>query len=1744
MSNCKRNVGIFAWILVLIIVLASAGVLAGSFSSSSYQYTPSYNTYYSSSQIRDYWPVLNDKDSCTARQDVLLQVSPVGCQPAVVRSDLLAEQNVPVFCQIDALEINPLVNIEEIKNIRFTGKYPAEVVGAGFHPALAALRTRDKLLGDPLASNVGYVVVVLKKTEREDDLPDFVSLNLSGQLEYETGNAFGIGRSEFVLAPVVDDNTWESMSSGEKNSFWQGRYFLRLEEADPTRATVSIYQGDKKIATTRVEKGKTSNDIYVPGSYCQAGLKVKYDGYVANENSVRIEIGENDGRDVIDLFENSQFLDGKCSVRKIEIDGVAKEENKNLVSTKSSTSTENGGELSLQKTGNVTIRCSGVSGDIKLELREGEVDDNGERIFEDKLPEGVDKEEFYRVIEAYKRVAEDYPQEREQQEGNRFGEDALNEALALAKEKNADKTRKELSELFLNTYPDSIGSMANADALIALQSIDFGKAAKGVEIDGRFKSLNLLSVKAGKSETSVEISVGGLFKNNAKQGEFLGESAQRSTDQSDRVRLEKIEADKVTISSTCKSDGSTNNRFELTEGESKEICGETINLRRINFEGIAKIRLEPKITGTKTETNLTVTIGIEKRAISLSPEKSLEKIENLNESIKKWEDISKNLGEFNKGLKTACFATAGVLTIKNFISGIDGSSLGRQQAMQGSNGWTERCENALSGSNGLILKDGIPTGKTYGSVVECFNDNSDLIEREVADRAEVINIINDRIPDDDSNGIVDNQKLTDEFYDKVKSSCGSALEDDFGKREGWKETTPWSLVDLREYCYANEMEKRGYTDFATSEKARLKAKVKLQTVNLQEFLNSKNAGGFSAAGYDAGSSGLIVRARIFDVNEIGSGDNKKISNFGNNGSDTGGATKFVIVRNARATTDKNRDKRGDFIIFGNDDTGRFQPTEIFGYSESNGIGELSNSGLSVGEFMGANQFSDFENLGDLHGNKIMPKDREVRFFGTGPDKGMPAIVPYDVNHGWYVKVQGSYAIGDANVGVYQSSGLPARWRICNVGSNNAIDSDDECGTTDGKLGDGETILGLSQAESNRHVRTSAEAILDAARQRNLKVVKINRESLKVGNLMSHNEGVQCHDFMSAEDCNLLFNVCDPVICPNTRCNLGGEYQVADVIQTGIVGSILLCLPNWNEGILVPICTTGVQAGIDGYTNILKAHRDCLQENVETGRLTGICDEITSVYMCEFFWKQAAPLADIALPTVINAIFNGGARGGGEYRNVYAAWDNAKASTEFFTQNYAGNSFDAFQARSVAEAGTPVCRSFISSKAPSAFDVLTEPDSPPQFHAWFDSFIHSDATIPATAQYKVFYTIYAGKDAGVQFSVYLKNPGDSVFYNIPESIQVDSGFIGRGEGKTETKDFTAPDGYKELCVRINNKDECGFKQVSTSFAVNYLRDELVKGELTNTDINSERACISGTTSLASLSNVNIQSAAGELLNPDIEQRGIVRVCSTRNPGGSTDPTRYVEVGNCGSETDKCWLDKNSVENALTDANKGAQSVTLEELEQEQLNKLKEEGKVVDEIDLKGEIEKIWAAGKLDNKLQMIDELFIRLVFNHHKAKVLLEKAKILKEEFLRNVRTVTRSEAETPEVPATDVRDISTGNSNNNADGEVSVGEVATFENLVLKEELFNQRGEEERVLVFYFGNERIEGIYLFEGENRIFIVDSDSGNIIPVGYTQWYGSFSVDFDIVERYNVSERVKEILRLINGKSYDSVSQNIES
>jgi len=1698
------------------------GSYRGSSNYASYQNRPGFETYYSSPageglgpRLTTYWPILGDKETCDVRQDLILNVAPAGCQPAVVRSDLLAEQNVPVFCQIDALKVNPLIDIKQIRNVRFIGQYPPEVVGAGYHPTRAALRTRDILLGSPLVNNIGYVVVVLKKQPVEKELPEFVNVSFNAQIEYTSDNALGVGRAEFLLTPTALESDWKKEKF--KQSFWSGRYFVRLERADPNFADVSIYYGDRKVSTTRVLRGKISDGITVPGMYCRAALQIAYDDFVAARDSAQIEVSSSLGTDNFEVYEGSKFLDDRCMVQSIKINedgetGIVEGRCKGQkFSLKLQPRIPEELKIFVGKDGKIAeIKQEGddkfsveLSPDEKLKIPEGKYFlDNQGRLFaiigsqgeekvliesngsfhiantrdfsdEDKkslfsIRRGLiehkrrwlidesyligslsdreisaeAKQHFKEAIKFYEQVVDDYPQEREAPaEGSqKFGAVSLKRAIELSKIFGLEQTQARLIRKLLDTYPDEETSSQYVSALNKLYEIDGSLAGEVILFEENNYVIRLARFNKPKIKSSVNLVFG------REQERFYdGDSKDFYSNgvHTGRITIEEVRPEQVLLEANCygTSNGTRvlssalKKRYSLKiDSESQEICGVSVKANDVDLQQAVKVRLLPNAQGTETLTNFSVKIGIEKRAIKLSPDKALEKIENLNKSIADWQKISDQLKKFITGMKTACFATAGVLTVKNFFTGLSGESIARQEVMRGTNGWKEKCSKFVA------------EGK-FRTLDACYLANSGEIDRQVGAMTKAIQDANTKIKEiqnkhKSSNGLfgesIDTDALKKDLAKRAAADYSDVVIDVSTLKQKWvnangdnldtitmkdllADEKVLSTEDIRTAMLYAELKKRGGNDAQANARLREVA----ERVNGQRNIQRDIAQGQRLR--NSGLPSTLYSASELTPTEIIPASSSVKSNY--NLSDR----EITHVATYYDTS------KGEKYVLGLKEVDASK-----GYYSTIAARQIASSGelLTNKSFMQGDELSNFlkdNKVGTLrsidrikYNNKISDADKIVKYFDTAPYRGMPAIVPFDTNQGWYAAARqvlpggfGGMLSGGTGIGAYDASGKVSSFWICNVGENGRIEfergfGDDLCQQVN--LNTGQTLgafPGKTDGEARALVARALECVEDAARQYGNQYVDVCGERLKAEVAVNQPQ-TQCQDFMSPKECLLMFNVCDPVICPASRCNLGGTFPVANVPQTGIVGSALLCLPNIREGIVIPVCLTGIQAGIDGWISIMKNYRDCLQENVNTGRTVGICDEIHSIYLCEFFWGQVAPFVNILVPKIIELAYGHGTRGGGEYLTVNAAWRNMENSINYFTQSYAVNSLKAFQARStgtygaagsifsgggLAEVGTQFCKSFVSVKAPTKFKSLVEPDSPPQFQAWFDARRFSDATIPATSQYKVFYHIFAGNDAGIQYSVYLKSPQESAYYGVAPRVQVASGFIPRGEYKSETRDFTAPEGYQELCVRINNEEECGFKQVSTSFAVNFVRDQFVANELERSGITSERTCVSGGTSVGALLQPNLQSGVEEAVFPEAYNRGIVRICSTANPGISTDPTRFVDVGYCDDKKVRCWLDKQSVDRSLTQNNLLTRNETLQELEALVKDDLARQYALTESeagVELGGLKEAINSLNKTDveqikaeylNILKRIDFISDSVVFNYQKAHLLFLKARV-------------------------------------------------------------------------------------------------------------------------------------------------------
>ncbi len=1619
------------------------------------------------------------KAMCQAGQDFIIQITPFGCSPAVVRSDLLEENDVQVYCQLGATEINPLIDVETIDSISFSGTYPKEVSGIGFHPARAALGVEGNL-NSPVLGNIGYVVINLRKQPNASAIPDYVSGNLTAKISYNVKNAFGIGKALFYLPEFPSDEKFETQKS--QYSFWNGKGYLRADIIDIDSAQISVYTDAGKISTVSLKKGETSSDIYIPSFECQAGLKLRLDGVENSDTRAQLRINA----EVVEAAKGEKFLDNKCQVRNLQSNGIVQritlrcQEDTGISNFDLSISPKlilniNGEDKEfglgekLYEQGDKGIYLGYIgmggtkTGDLfvylvsmpqkKDKLSEEELSSVGSLAGDltsagqtsskliDKVEKGLEifaglssslgraianGETFYRINfgdtaeffgksvsitdfagaqdkelsgdlkEQYDNAKKDYETIRESfsseayQETSTYGEEALYNEIMLAWDAEQKKSALSLCEEFTQSYPDSKKDMRICNDAKKLASQGTGEVY--VTINKQVKKISFDEIfKPTFEEYGIRIMA------NTPQGTKYFDLRKEQAVSDTGLSVQFISAEETSAKVKISVTTSKGTKTEIVNLE-KDVTnnfeeGYSFTLSRVNLKKVAKVSLIPNIDSTGTQTNFGFKIGIEKRAIDLPPEKIKEKITDLDASIGKWQNISNALGNVTQGLKKACIATGAGLVVKNFFLNAGPSGIARQQVMRGANGWFEKCE-AISAQEHI-------------SVDKCLADNADKIDSDVEELSKIIDKQNSNIrelekgvttPGFLSEKVVDTDKFAEKYAPQVKNCLEKLSENSFqdptGKEQSISKQEILTILssNYNEGKYSIEQLRNIELFCMASQNSQLKefSDVGLYSVLSDVKINSENY----AEIITWASSLNNVPAGKFTFVEIGENAKKRayegltLGQIGKTG--LGGFSSDTPVALVPTSDGKK------YIVVLDNQLGANLPIKD--------LGDNKRAIYDVDGTLVENPPKELLNLYfqryDSSSYNNQYKNAELKYYETEPYKGLPAIVPFDLNKGWYAAIKQTLPTG-SNIASYEASGRVSSFYLCNVGANGLeenIGGDDICEMINTGTGQPyDQFAGLSESEAKSIVDKAVQAIEQASRISETQrkgYVSILGQRIKVGEPAADIPDFQCQDFMSPKECLILFNLCDPVICPSSRCNLGGAYPVRDVVQSGVVGSVALCLPNAKEGIVVPVCLTGIKAGIDGFLSVKQSYRDCLQESLDTGKMVGICDEIYSIYMCDFFWKQALPFADLVVPKVVETLLGQNVRGGGEYLSVANAWDGANKAVNYFVNYYGTNSKKAFTARATEGIQNEVCKVYTSAVVPSGGDflnTLTQPDSPSQFHGRFDEIPLTTATVPPTSHYKVFYHIFAGKDSGAYYQVYLRGvPGSSYYQDTGGNFMVASGYVAVGGYASETKDFTAVFGYKELCINVNGQEECGFKEVSTSFAANYIKDEYLASQATETDIKTESECISGSASAYSLLNPNAQSAAEEIVNPAIYNQGIIRVCATANPGQGTDAyvgtneSRWVDVGYCGNTKIRCWLDTKSVEDVIKTTT--VEGEALQEVTTDYLEILKNEGNYLSEEQFSSAIEKI-NGKEPSEKIVLINDIINNVFWSGEKVQLL-------------------------------------------------------------------------------------------------------------------------------------------------------------
>jgi len=1019
----------------------------------------------------------------------------------------------------------------------------------------------------------------------------------------------------------------------------------------------------------------------------------------------------------------------------------------------------------------------------------------------------------------------------------------------------------------------------------------------------------------------------------------------------------------------------------------------------------AKVTVLPLETERKTEANFTVQIGIEKRAIKLSPAQTKDSIAKLNNTISTLQSINGKLGTTISWWKKACYATTITLFVKNAITGLSGEALARKMVMES---WGKKCADTAFRKTTQDTYEVQPDlGRTEISIDLCYrlnekdiNADIDTMEKAIKDSNTFIDGIKKKEGVVTSCGLFGLMKCVDD--EKFFATAQTELDCTLKTKEAC--TTFNCMLNAENKCvskqiieYKNGVEvgactntiKDSKVDCASKDKDGCNADKKNCNWVPSSISSSTILGKISELNknnliFKDDVKGIYLDLALYqqcvktpkapmceDVLNSAYTEYKNyegaLTDYENNDklskvlgsifpyTDLEKATKtaeaniFVIDSKSEMFQKFDKSIQDDILnknagkqaaLFGTYHTSFLAIVESIGDNYYRIVDRDSIIPIKTDDAdqkyvkMDAKKIStdavklmktlsiDLKEAEECNSNSIIqgieagePKN-VIKFWEDSASKGV-AYMPLDVSRGWYVATTS---------GGWSDNGDIQKATICNAGKNGIPEfnfgtgagTGDDCGCKEVDLKTG--IYPSVDAQWNKAKKCMQEAMNNFKAGSN--TISACGQRYTLGKKPVAVPSVQCENFMSPGDCHIIYNVCDPVMCPASRCNFAGRRQVDNVKQSGIIGSVMLCLPNFEggKGVLVPVCLDGIHDGISNFITVLNATRDCLNEQLKTGKTVGICDEMQSIYMCDLFWRELDPFLKTGIPDLTSSLFG---KGGGEYVTFSESWKQSVESARYFTEQYGVQTFSAFKARSVSQAGSEICKKFVGIAYPNQakfWDELSKPESYDQATACFQEIPLGG---PSTdSQYKVYFHIKASDDFGAYYQIWLRRPPEAGF-NPPATqylVKDAFGYVQAGGYVDATPDFTAPSGYKEIVIILNGKEISGFGDcASTDFAFTQLENYYVQSEIKQ-DIATSKECTEGKASIfltpAALTG-NIQSAVENALNPELYKRGVVRVCASQDPGGGVNTGNWKRVGYCDSKQIFCWLSLSSLNDSISD-----------------------------------------------------------------------------------------------------------------------------------------------------------------------------------------------------------------------------------
>ena len=1478
-------------------------------------------------------------------EDILIQVS--SYEPAVLVSSLLEGNYNPVYANLVGTRTNPFIEIPKIRNIAIRPTSIDRNVVRGItwvRPGGAALiggRSERPTTTSTTLEDLGYLIILLNKIEK--NVPKSIDVDLEATITYDLGAGTGLNEQDLILSEITEKEWLENQAEQNKGAFLgQSRSlvngYIRVNKVGPDGSNLAVYRSDlQKIADVSLKVGELS------GVYSLYGLSGGTDAFRIRLNDVRepqdkikVNIDVNGNLDKKSLGKGQSIY--PSSLWKVK--NFFREGDKEIL------------EIQHDKTKEI-LRFSRTL----FKIREEKVISPQVDLFA-KARDFRLASNYASAIAEYNRLISDVPAVKEEAtlRLNRVKaliefENVLNNFAGV----NFPSGAKEPKEDFVEA--DLKGRKAGAEALIQIARIyeEFGTAAdiekaivnygrlaseykeeerslKSIAIEGKLKEL---SAKRGSNyegeaffeeDNKIFLSVLGLELLKDVTGPYaeflLGEGREKvrvglareifdnkkyGVEGVYNWKLDLVDTESVLLARPCKDAkeaGCKNNvvskTLKLNKVESlrvNEKNTQRIELVATEVNKEAYITVLPGLAHGISKTNFSLHIPVEERAIKFSDDTVDKLINKTQKQVEKLNDIIEDLSKIVETWKKICLATFAFVTVKNFFEGLSGRSIARTQSMN--NYWKPFCQDQVSKGE-------------FKTLDACYSRYS-------------VEISKDTDAYQDAIGEVNNLKISkDNKFDNIPSADGIK----YDSIQNYEKNTKEELVtqeNVRDLNLYDKLLKSGKLSVEQKTDVEAKRKALLDKINndnkiaektLKQYdtwLNSidtdkdkrslawkdfrKNYGdaSFERAKVSFLETAWHINDEDFQKQAKPQFDNKDINTFFYKDLETFNQDKEVLRLSGIQVTGSGA------RYFINAAGGKPSPVPLLEVQEKDLIGGVSDK--KVKDKLGR-QIYKFED--ESKKTRYIVSDAEIDAAGVRENYVSPEIQynekckaaeMFPVGKGDYVQIE------------YDKFCRPAGRSLWNVGIDGLFPSQDD-------------VLLVSESEWKNPPKNYRKAVSDAENlipRVNTQVqriglngrVTIDGKSYRVGASQTQRlTQTQCQDFMEPGDCDTLFLACDAVMCPPSRCNLGGKWDVPNVIQSGMIGSIVLCSPTTKT----KVCLSGILASLQNIRSVLQGFNQCLKTQKVTGQSVGICDKIRSVFICELVWREAVSLLEAkeGILSLLGSKLAGDRGGGGEYGSFEAAFKNADDSFKFFTSEYAQGSFSAFQGKSLQEVGTEICKAAVFAKypGPGILDQVTKPESPPQFTAEFDAYPYSERT--QQSRYSVFYHIYAGENPGlnnrdfIRYSVYLRSSIDPRFgfYGTTERCTGSVGLINVGGFASFNVDCVADTGYDQVCVSIEGRTTCGFGTVTTSFGLNYANDFIVGGQVKK-QIKTEKECV-GTFS----TGLGVGDATAEGLG--FLKTGLVRKCGVERPGDN-----WEYVGTCGEDKigrslGSCWLDKNSIQ----------------------------------------------------------------------------------------------------------------------------------------------------------------------------------------------------------------------------------------